>query len=56
MANPITNMPKKSQDIGEHEYKLGDIVLAKVRGYPQWPGQVSPYLSLFLLSTHSAPF
>lgn len=40
MASPITNLPKKSQDIGEHEYKLGDIVLAKVRGYPQWPGRL----------------
>ncbi|GJJ06846.1 hypothetical protein Clacol_010503 [Clathrus columnatus] len=31
--------PKK-QSVGEREYNIGDIVLAKIRGYPQWPGRL----------------
>ncbi|KIJ50409.1 hypothetical protein M422DRAFT_27395 [Sphaerobolus stellatus SS14] len=31
---------KKGKDVSEHNYKINDIVLAKIRGYPAWPGQV----------------
>ncbi|KAF8513901.1 Tudor/PWWP/MBT [Hysterangium stoloniferum] len=31
---------KKSKDVGEHDYKVSDVVLAKIRGYPRWPGMV----------------
>ncbi|KAF8585893.1 Tudor/PWWP/MBT [Ramaria rubella] len=31
---------KKSKDIDDHRYSLGDVVLAKIRGYPRWPGMI----------------
>ena len=31
---------KKSKEVGEHNYQIGDVVLAKIRGYPRWPGMV----------------
>ncbi|KAM0749053.1 hypothetical protein T439DRAFT_358184 [Meredithblackwellia eburnea MCA 4105] len=35
-------MPKSSKDTGASEktYAVGDVVLAKVKGYPAWPGHI----------------
>lgn len=42
-------MAPKKKDSGSaapatatHEYAVGDIVLGKVKGYPDWPAQVRP--------------
>ncbi|KAI5476980.1 hypothetical protein MNV49_007008 [Pseudohyphozyma bogoriensis] len=34
-------MPPKAQKVAD-DYSHGDIVLAKVKGYPPWPGQIIP--------------
>ncbi len=43
-------MVKGSKSDKETTYEFRDIVLAKVRGYPPWPGMVRPFswLSAFL--------
>jgi len=31
---------KKGKDVDEHNYKVDDVVLAKIRGYPPWPAMI----------------
>jgi hypothetical protein len=42
-------MVKGSKSDKETTYDFRDIVLAKVRGYPPWPGMVSSFLIIFSL-------
>ena len=41
-------MGRGSRSDKETTYEFRDIVLAKVRGYPPWPGMVRSSLAIFL--------
>jgi hypothetical protein len=49
--------PKPTKN-GDHEslYAIGDVVLAKIRGYPAWPGLVSSLPVACRVSTALCPF
>jgi len=43
-------MVKGSKSDKETTYEFRDIVLAKVRGYPPWPGMVRSFFMIFSLA------
>ena len=50
----------QTKEIKDQSYNVRDVVLAKIRGYPPWPGMVRPpripFTRLRRLQTSFSPF